>query len=260
VTPRAGSAAEEAMAKTFGGWLALSSARKSVGMTAAAIAILLLGSSQSPVLAAEKPAKLSQIFVPAMLEAKVASFEKTAGPAWKIVPGPGGYAERRIYKIEKCEVEAAIGNGTVNSLHLKLSDRCTFELAAFFAAGRRLPTASKLTVGEAERALGTGPVVGICLIPCGHAYRPAVYEHIEGSPSDRFVDTVLEVAMVDDVAIRAAAMWTKVPRDDSGKKNAKDTRFNCNHRYDDTAHKLFDKIRITAIRIGYNFTEPWQCD
>ena len=250
------------MTRAFGVGLAWCATGKSVGTRAmaAAIAALLAGAVAAPASAAGPPAKLSQIFAPNMLESKLASFEQVAGKASKIVPGPGGNTERRFYKIEGCEVEAAFGVGLVRSLYLKLSDRCTFELAAFFAAAQPLPTASKLTFGEVERALGTGPIVGVCLLPCRHAHRPAVYEHLEGSQADKFVDAVLEVGLVDDVSKRAASAWTKPAREGGGRDYLKGDRFNCDRRYDDMAHKLFDKVRITAIRIGYNFTEAWQCD
>jgi hypothetical protein len=250
------------MAKMFGVRPARSSARQSLGTkaTAAAIAALLLGSSQASAVAAGTPATLSQIFVPAMLEAKLASFEEVAGKAAKVLRGSDKTTERRIYRIERCEVEAAFGQGTLQSLHMKLGDRCTFELAAFFATARDLPTVSKVAFGDVERALRIGPMVGVCLFPCAKAYRPAVFEHIEGSQADHFVDAVLEVALADDAAIRAASAWTKAARKDSPKDYLKGARFNCDGRYDDAGHRLFDKVRITAIRIGYNFTEAWQCD
>jgi hypothetical protein len=247
------------MVTVFGVRLVRFSAKGSLGTTAPAIAVLLLALEASA-FAAGKPAKLSQIFAPAMLEATVASFEKIAGRAWKVVPGSDKALERRIYKVERCEVEAAIGYGVVRSLYLALSDRCTFDLTAFFATPQPLPTVSKLTFGEAERVLGSGTMVGTCLLPCGNAFRPAVYEHFEGSKADNFIDSVLEVELVDDVSIRAASDWTKAMQDDSSEYYVKDARFNCDGRYDDIAHKLFGNVRITAIRIGYNFTEPWQCD
>jgi hypothetical protein len=247
------------MVKVFGARLARLSTRRSAGTRAAAIAVLLLGSLPSPSFAAGQPVTLSQIFAPTMLEAKVAAFEEVAGKAWKVVTGPDKRSERRIYKVERCAVEAGIGNGSVQSLYLKLSDRCTFDLAAFFPTRQRLATASKLTFGEAERVLGAGTIVGICLRPCGKTYRPGVFEHIEGSQADNFIDTILEVRLVDAVSIRAASEWAKSKQGD-GDDGAKGARFNCDRRYDELAHRLFDKIRITAIRIGYNFTEPWQCD
>jgi hypothetical protein len=227
---------------------------------AVAVAALLLSSLLSSASAAGNPAKLSQIFMPGMLEAKVASFEEVAGKASKVLRGSDKSTERRIYKIERCEVEAAFGQGTLRSLHMRLGDRCTFELAAFFATARGLPTVSKVTFGDVERALRVGSMVGICLFPCGKAYHPAVFEHIEGSKEDNFVDAVLEVGLVDDVAMRAASEWTKLAQKDRGNASLKGARFNCDGRHDEAGRKLFDKVRITAIRIGYNFTEPWQCD
>jgi hypothetical protein len=246
------------MATMFGARLARSSAAGSPGLNrvVVAVAALLLGSPQ----AAGQPARLAQIFVPEMLEAKVASFEEVAGRPAKVVPGPDKATERRIYKIEGCEVEAVFGQGTLQSMHMRLSDRCSFELAAFFATARGLPTVSKVTFGDVERALRIGAIVGVCLFPCGKAHRPAVFEHIEGSKEDKFVDAILEAALTDDAAKRAASAWTRLARKASPKDYLKGARFNCDGRYDDAGHAIFDKIRITAIRIGYNFTEAWQCD
>jgi hypothetical protein len=231
---------------------------KSVGMRAmaVAIAVLLFDSQQSSLFAAGKPAKVSQIFSSSMLEATVAHFEKIAGPAWKILPGPS--IERRIYKVERCEVEATVGIGAIRSLHLKLSDRCTFDLTAVFVTRQRLPTVGRLTFGEVERAIRPGKMAAVCLLPCGKVHHRAVYEHIEGSQADKFIDAILEVRLSDDRSNRAASDWATFMQDDGGKDYVKGTRFNCDDRYDELAHKLFYNVRITAIRIGFNFTEPWQ--
>jgi hypothetical protein len=249
------------MATMFSVGLARFSAKGSsqINRVIMAVAALLVGSSPSSVSAAGGPAKLSQIFVPGMMEAKVASFEAVAGKAAKILRGPN-LTERRIYKIEGCEVEAAFGQDTLRSMRMRLSDRCSFELAAFYATARGLPTVSKVTFGDVERALRVGAMVGVCVLPCGKAHRPAVFEHIEGRKEDNFIDAVLEVALADDAAKRTASEWTKAAQNDSPEDYLKGARFNCSGRYDELGHKLFDKIRITAIRIGYNFTEAWQCD
>lgn len=246
------------MVKVFSVRFARFPTKESVGMTAVAVAIalLLLGSQQSSVFAAGKPSKISQIFAADMLEAKVAQFEEVAGPASKVLHE--AQIERRIYRVERCEVEATVGVGAVRSLHLKLNDRCTFDLTSLFAARQQLPTVSKLTFGDVERAIRPGKMAAVCLLPCGKGHRSAVYEHIEGSQADKFVDAILEVGLVDPAAIRAASDWEKSMQDGSGEDYVKGTQFNCDERYDELAHKLFDNIRITAIRIGYNFTEAWQ--
>jgi hypothetical protein len=251
---------EQAMVKVSGVRLARSPITESIGVSAmaTAIAVLLVG-SQQPVHAAGEPAKLARIFAADMLDTRVAQFEEIAGPPSKVLPG--AQLERRIYKVERCEVEATVGVGAIRSLHLKLTDRCTVDLTALFHARQPLATASKLNFGEVDRAIRPGKMAAVCLLPCGKAHRPAVYEHVEGVPADKYVDLILEVGLVDAAAKRAAADWTKVMRNGGGEDYVKRTRFNCDEQYDELAHQLFDKIRITAIRIGYNFTEAWQdCD
>jgi hypothetical protein len=57
-------------------------------------------------------------------------------------------------------------------------------------------------------------------------------------------------------AVRSKVEVQRHPR--GGDDCVKRTSFNCHAQYDELANMLFDKIRIMAIRIGYNCTEAWR--
>mgnify|MGYP003375840932 CR=1 FL=1 len=216
------------------------------------VPLVLLPLIACPDVHAEKPVEIADIFAREMIDADLAYFERLAGPAWKT------RGDAKTYKVAGCEVTATISKDAVRSLRLELSERCTFSLAGFFM-GRpgELPPAHELTFGAFDEATGaSGRYYADCLVDCGNAFDPTVYEHWQGPRLDDFLAVLLETVPSATHGLDASRTWAAAMARNEDQDWIFNTRFNCTNKYDGTARLAFRDIRITAITIGRNIAVP----
>jgi hypothetical protein len=219
-------------------------------------AIILL--SVSNVVMAAKPNKLSKIFDYEMLNVDVAYFEKVAGVAKNT-----NYDGKKNYKVDGCEIHVDVTGGTVQSLSMELSNKCTFDLKKFLPNISSL-SAHKVTFGKFDSEIGeTGRFYSDCISGCGNAADPHVYMYWDGSRADRFLGILLDVVQVNDPVLNAVDKWRAAMQKVEGDDWVTDTKFNCpnqkndpyNSEYNIFVHKTFKDVTISAITIGYGIQE-----
>lgn len=216
------------------------------------VALVLLPLIAWPEVRAEQPVEIADIFAREMIDADLAYFERLTGPAWKT------QAATKIYKVAGCEVTATISKGSVRSLRLDLSERCTVDLAEFFMDWTgEIPPAHELTFGDFDEAVGaTGRYYADCLIDCGNAFDPAVYEHWKGPRSDGFLEVLLETVPSSTHGLDASRAWTAEMMQHETEDWIFNRRFNCTNEYDGPARLAFRDVRIIAITIGRDIAVP----
>ena len=196
------------------------------------------------------PSKLDQVFDGEMLGVDVPYFEQLTGLAKHT------YANRKIYKVDGCEVTANTDANIIQSLRIDLSAKCTFDLNKFLnASSGKFPAPHLMTFGQFEALYGSGHFMADCLTDCGNAADPVVYEHWNGSHANGNTEVMIEVVQVGDDAIDAAIKWINTMKKTESEDWIVEAKFNC-LRYDAFAHKFFKNVKITAITIGKDIEKP----
>jgi hypothetical protein len=203
---------------------------------------------------------LTKVFDPDMLGATVGYFEKVTGPAWKI------HGKTRTYKVNDCVVETTTNEGDIKSLRVVLNKNCTFDMNKFFM-NYTFPNPQKMTFGMFDKSIrydknsnfSDTKFSSPCLVFCGNAETPVVYEHWGAPHSDQFIEVLLEVDLLSDSAIKASYVWQNAMSKIEGEKWMSEAMFNCTKKYDIIAHNAFKDIKISAITIGYNI-QPNSCE
>ncbi len=200
-----------------------------------------------------KSNKLDRIFVPDMLSADRAYLEQVTGLAWK------SYKDTKTYKVDGCLVTATYDEGSVRSLRLELSPKCTFDLNKFLKKNNpynhyaKYPPLYQTTFGQLESLTADSQFMTDCLRECGNIADPSVYEYFGFSHVDNFLDIMVEVTPETDASFK----WEKAMKKAEGEDWVLETKFNCQlTKYDAIAHSTFKKIRITAITVGHNIKTP----
>jgi len=197
---------------------------------------------------AAQATKLALVFDPEMIDANVAYFEQVTGPARKT------YGNTRSYKVDGCDVEATIARGSIRSLRMVLSPRCTFDLNKFLPNfSGRFPAAHAITFGTFDTITrGTGRFYSDCITGCGNAADPTVMEHWSGSRADLFFEIMLEVVLANGPAIDASRAWYSAMEKIEGEQWVMDGKWNCTRKHDALARRAFRDITISSITIGYD--------
>jgi hypothetical protein len=190
-------------------------------------------------------ANLRAVFDPDMLGAQVAYLEHIIGPAWKVVRGT------RIYKVDGCVVDVGVNSGEVRNLHMQISEQCQFDLSVF-SGNYKFPRLFGLTFGEFEQPYVSGQFQASCLYLCGNSADPVVRDFYQGPHAENFIQMVPEVVLVSDAAIAASSAWSDAMKNAMGEDYVVNTKFNCDRRFDALAHRLFAKVPITGITVGYD--------
>jgi hypothetical protein len=199
--------------------------------------------------------KLTQVFDPEMINADIAYFEHITGPARNT------YDNKKIYKVDGCEVTAHILKGTIRSLRMEVSPQCTFDLNNFFPnSSSKLPPPHKMTFGNFFSSLsGDDKEIDIssdhttwpakfyvdCLGSCGNAADPFVYAYTAGKQ-----EALLEVYLVDELASKALEKWEEAMRKEIGDAMTYANIPNCSFKYDEAAYAAFHEVKISAITVG----------
>lgn len=197
-------------------------------------------------------AQLVNVMSPAMLSVEVPAFEKFTGPALKVWPDG-----RRDYQVDGCAVDALTTGTTVTGLRLTLGKTCTVDLNRFFVFPFDFPTADAMTLGDFSRRITSNDkITADCLDACPDGATPTLHEHFVGSDLLAHLEVELDVA-IDDAPRRAAlARWTSAMRDGGGPDYVAQARYQCDARFDPAAVAAFDKIKPTAVTIGYRLPVP----
>lgn len=210
-------------------------------------------SANQTALAQQSSTKLSRIFSPKMLSANIEYLEQITGPARQTI------MNSKTYDVDGCDVTAVVANGTIGSLRLDLNQKCTFDLNAFVnVTPGRFPSANVMTIGEFDSLTNNqGQLRSDCIYMCGNAVEPTVSDFWEGPHADQFIEVRAEVTLVDDAAINASIAWKNIMEKGEGEDWVINTKFNCQKtKYDDSGHKLFKDVKLSAITIGYGLEVP----
>lgn len=200
---------------------------------------------------------ISKVFNPEMLGANLPYFEKVAGPARNTF----SYKENEqtnTYNIDGCDITVNASNGVVQSLGIEhLTPECTFDLNPFLpnVGNGKLPMPHKMTFGQFDAFTDSGQYTADCLISCGNAADPVVYENWEGSRADGNIELQLGVVLVADSAINASNSWESAMVKTEGEDWVIDTKFNCTHKYNNIAKQAFKDVNITSVKIGFGLSD-----
>jgi hypothetical protein len=195
-------------------------------------------------------ASVSEVFTGDMLGTNQRYFESVAG-----IPRESNGNEH-VFRVQGCNVTASIVNGNVTSLRLELGPKCQADLTQFISTYAPSPT-SPLTVGAFNESSGGGmSYAADCLTMCGNAADPVVYALWDGPHAANFRQVKLEVSLTSDAAITAADSWKNQMSKIEGEDYVMDTKFNCDHKYDQAAEGAFKSVQVTAVTIGTELAIP----
>ena len=200
--------------------------------------------------------RLRKIFDPEMIGSNLAYFENISGPARKTFTGRHSVTYS-YYEVDGCKIIAQISRGTVRVIELdKLSPKCTFDLNIFLPnAGKgSLPALHSMTFGKFDALTRQGHYSANCLSLCGNAYDPSVYEYFQASHADQFIEVRLGVVLVGDYAVNAAISWAVEMTKGESETWVVDRKFACTRKYNAVAQKLFRKVKVTSIAVGYGLS------
>jgi len=229
-------------------------------------AVALIAFAASPVMA-KVPAKghpavskLDRVFDYDMIQAQVPYFEHIFGPAWKVDEAV------RTYKIDGCQVTLNTAGNDIQSIGLKLSDTCTFDLNKFLRVDSKLPSANKLTFGDLYNVSigGNAEFYGECMpINCGNAADPYVTAHYDLPHVLQYLEINASVDYTNEAASEPEDKWQAEVGKRVGERNPSDDDYNCgNQTYGVSAERnkfpmqVFKPVKITSIEVGYHLTVP----
>lgn len=208
-------------------------------------ALLTLGLLLSFDAHAQKASKLQKLFRIDMIGADVAYFEQFSGLARNT------YDDTKIYVVSGCEVTANISNGTVRNLHISVSPTCTFDLNRLLPNfDNSFPPLIKLTFGQFDKLTGNrGTYLADCVMDCGNAADPLVYEHWYGSRADGVLEIMLESTSLPS--------WSEQMKAEQTKEWIWDGHYNCMpNKYQAIARNDMKNIKIDGITVGYDIKTP----
>jgi hypothetical protein len=194
-------------------------------------------------------ARLSGIFKSEMLNVELPYLESITGPAMHIYPGRAD-TQAREYRIEGCKVQAFIKGTRVRRYSLSLAPKCNFNLGALLYG---YSSTSGLTVGKFASG-AQHPIMRFqadCMDLCGNAADPTVDFKWEGPHSANFIAVVLTVVLADRAAVDASLRLQSLMQKNEGEDYVRNTRFNCDGKYDDVAVRSFASVAVNEITVGY---------
>ena len=202
-----------------------------------------------PAPATASGSRLSQIFVPATLGARLAYLENMTGVARNAV------GDMRTYNVDGCEIQALVRSGVVNGLAMNVSPSCSFNLDLFFT-NEHFGAANRLRFGDLPTQYGAGRMSADCLEGCGNAADPAVRITGGGFHADNWYTLTAEATLGADDALNAAQAWIKPMAAAKGEDWVTDGDFNCDHTYDPIALGAFRTVKATRVIVGDGSVEP----
>ena len=208
----------------------------------------------SPTIAA--PASMLQkVLVPDMLGADLAYFESVTGPARNT------FGNQKVYKMGRCDVTVGVDEGKIRWFEVEIKPACEFNVYAFIFNFRGNPIPiNQLTFEKFEAITGDhGEFSATCLMSCGNAADPIVYQHWSGSRADANIEVSIGVALSSDTALAAAGKWEQAMLKNNSEDWVIDGKFNCSdaaRRYQPIARAAFKHVKASSISVGYQIPMP----
>jgi hypothetical protein len=137
---------------------------------------------------------------------------------------------------------------------MEISQRCQSDLSAF-SNNYKFPRLFGMTFGEFEQPCVSRQFQASCLYLCGNAADPRVRDFYEGPHAESFVQIIPEVVLLSDAAITASMAWSDAMKKAMGEDYVVNTKFNCDRRFDSLAYRLYAKVPITGIIVGYDIRD-----
>lgn len=204
-------------------------------------------------------ASLHEIFDDDMYNVQVPFLESRVGVARRITNLVG--EQIRQYTISGCWVDAYVVNNEVRGYGLILGgpdrsypDVCNTEIPT----STNLRT-NNLTIGRFIDGMGIG--VGIersdrllssdCIFLCGNAADPTVTFHWEGPHVINFLRVDMTIVLAGDASLNAAERWQNVMIKAEGEAFVRNTKFNCDAKYQKMGVELFRDVPVYRIVVHY---------
>ena len=128
-----------------------------------------------------KETSLGDVFTPDMLNVEVPYFEKTVGPAKRIMKLTPTKTVR-TYVVEGCSVQAHVEGTAIYAFAMDLKPACNVNMKPFFAD---FASTKNLTLGKFVRAEGNGMFHATCLTVLRPERRPDGQLSLAGRPGEQ---------------------------------------------------------------------------
>lgn len=200
----------------------------------------LLASSFAPSFASVKSSKIEQVFSYDTIGLDVAYLESIIGLARKT----DTYYKTKDYLVDGCHLKVGYNDLTVESLTVDLTDQCRFNLRDIISYNEVIPS-DQLVFGM------QGPVTyyADCLMACGNAYEPSVYELYQGPRAENFRELLL--GSVSD-SYEARSQWRDKMIAKEGEDWVLEGLYNCDTKYNSIAENALKGEKVDQVTIGYN--------
>lgn len=215
--------------------------------------IVSLGIISVAPFAVANSSKIEQVFSYDMIGLDVAYLESIIG----IARQTDTHFKTKRYIVDGCPLEVGYNEQSIQSLSVKLSDKCRFNMKDIIHFNETIPS-DKVLFGM------TGPVTyyADCLMLCGNAYDPSVHELYQGSRAENFRELLL--SSISD-SYEARSKWTDAMIAKEGEDWVMESRFNCDpQKYNHIAENALKGEKVDRVTIGYNLKErkrlQYDCD
>lgn len=205
------------------------------------IAIALVSVCIGSSFAFANSSKIEQVFSYDMIGMDVAYLESIIGIARKTDTD----YQTKDYLVDGCHLKVGYNGLSIESLTVDLTNQCHFNLRDIISYNAVVPS-DKLVFGM------TGPVTyyADCLLGCGNAYDPAVYELYQGPRAENFRELLL--SSISD-SYEARSKWRDTMIAKEGEEWVMNGYFNCDpHKYNNVAINALEGEKVDQITIGYN--------
>ncbi|UNM97250.1 hypothetical protein MMG00_05200 [Ignatzschineria rhizosphaerae] len=185
--------------------------------------------------------KIEQVFSYDMIGMDVTYLESIIGIARKTDTD----YQTKDYLVDGCHLKVGYNGLSIESLTVDLTNQCHFNLRDIISYNAVVPS-DKLVFGM------TGPVTyyADCLLGCGNAYDPAVYELYQGPRAESFRELLL--SSISD-SYEARSKWTDTMIAKEGEEWVMNGYFNCDpYKYNNVAINALEGEKVDQITIGYN--------
>lgn len=175
----------------------------------------------------------------------------------KLGPARTASGNEKSYRINGCDFSIIAANGAVQSVMVPNTDACALPRDQLLRSQNI--QAGNLTFGAFTKARRLSAFYSDCIYMCGNSVDPTVYLVSGGSHADIWIEVMVGVSLVSGPALDAAdriESAMKVEGDDY----LLDTRFNCDHKFDDVAAKALAQVRVDTIEVGTDLRPGLTCN
>jgi len=191
--------------------------------------------------------KLQKLLRRDMIGVDVAYFEKVSGLARE------SDGKNRTYLVDNCEIVVSTSSKKVRNLRIAISPACSFDLNEFFPNyNGKFPPLTKMTYGSFDKLTNnSGSYLADCVVDCGNAADPVIYEHWYSSRADGVIEVMLESIMP------SLSGWSEAMQEDHPKEWLWDGNYNCTpNKYQPIVRSEMRDAKVEAITVGYDIQVP----